>query len=72
MEQTRGSLIGAGPATEEETDEQLRNVDSQQLDLATSPMVPAWGAARAGQASDGVGGQTGEPGLGRAQHPLPP
>ncbi|QPP09930.1 methyltransferase domain-containing protein [Streptomyces bathyalis] len=48
VEQIRGSLLNAGLATEEEIDEHLRNVDSQQLDLATSPMVSAWGRLAVG------------------------
>lgn len=42
MAQIRGRLVEAGLATDEESDEHLRNVDSGRLDLATSPMISAW------------------------------
>jgi hypothetical protein len=41
--QIRDRLIDAGLATDQEIDEHLANVDASALDLATSPMVSAWG-----------------------------
>lgn len=43
VEQVRGRLIAAGIATEAELDQHLLNVGTGRLDLATSPMVSAWG-----------------------------
>lgn len=42
-EQIRDQLIDAGLATESEIAEHLANVVSGKLDLATSPMISAWG-----------------------------
>ena len=42
-EQIRDRLIAAGLATEDEIERHLANVASGRLDLATSPMVSAWG-----------------------------
>jgi hypothetical protein len=42
VEQIRERLISGGLATEDEIARHLSNVDSGQLDLATSPMVSAW------------------------------
>ncbi|GHJ41656.1 hypothetical protein Sm713_72650 [Streptomyces sp. TS71-3] len=39
----RGGLVAAGLATDEEVDRHLANVASGRLDLATSPMISAWG-----------------------------
>jgi SAM-dependent methyltransferase len=43
VEQVREPLIAAGIATEAELSQHLSNVASDRLDLATSPMVTAWG-----------------------------
>jgi SAM-dependent methyltransferase len=43
VEQIRGLLITAGIATAAEIDEHLATVTSGALDLATSPMINAWG-----------------------------
>ncbi|HEX3840191.1 MAG TPA: methyltransferase domain-containing protein [Acidimicrobiales bacterium] len=43
VEQIRQQLVSSGMATEEDIDRHLRNVASGRLDLATSPMVSAWG-----------------------------
>jgi SAM-dependent methyltransferase len=43
VEQIRGQLVEHGLATDAELDQHLRNVDSGRLDLATSPLVSAWG-----------------------------
>jgi SAM-dependent methyltransferase len=41
--QIRGQLVAAGLATADEIEQHLRNVDSGSLDLATSPLITAWG-----------------------------
>lgn len=41
--QIRGRLVAAGLATDAEIDEHLGNVDAGILDLATSPLISAWG-----------------------------
>jgi SAM-dependent methyltransferase len=41
--QIRDRLVAAGLATETEIDEHLANVERGELDLATSPMISAWG-----------------------------
>ena len=41
--QLRDRMLAAGLATDEEIDQHLAHVDSGRLDLATSPMVSAWG-----------------------------
>jgi SAM-dependent methyltransferase len=41
--QIRDRLIGAGLATDEEIDQHLDNIAAGLLDLATSPMISAWG-----------------------------
>jgi SAM-dependent methyltransferase len=43
VEQIRERLVAAGIATEAQVEEHLANVRSGRLDLATSPMVSAWG-----------------------------
>jgi len=43
VEQIRGRLVAAGLATDDEIDEHLSNVRGGRLDLATSPLVSAWG-----------------------------
>ena len=43
VEQVRDALIAAGIATEAELERHLLNVGTGRLDLATSPMVSAWG-----------------------------
>jgi SAM-dependent methyltransferase len=43
VEQIRDRLVAAGVATPAEIDEHLRNVAAGTLDLATSPMITAWG-----------------------------
>ena len=50
--QIRAGLIEGGYATADEIDQHLANVATGQLDLATAPMISAWGRrAPAGQAS---------------------
>jgi hypothetical protein len=44
--QIKRRLLEAGLATEEEIAQHLENVASGVLDLATSPMISAWGALR--------------------------
>jgi hypothetical protein len=46
VEQIRGGLVASGLATDAEIDQHLANVAAGQLDLATSPMVSAWGQRR--------------------------
>lgn len=46
VEQIRERLVAGGIATDAEIDEHLANVDTGQLDLATAPMVSAWGRRR--------------------------
>jgi len=46
MRQIRGQLIEAGLATAEEIAAHLANVESGRLDLATAPMISAWGRRR--------------------------
>jgi hypothetical protein len=41
--QIRDRLLAAGLATAEEIDQHLANLSSGLVDLATSPMVTAWG-----------------------------
>jgi SAM-dependent methyltransferase len=43
VEQVRGPLTAAGIATDAELTQHLANVTNGRLDLATSPMVTAWG-----------------------------
>lgn len=43
VRQIRGRLVAAGLATDEEIDRHLANVATGLLDLATAPMVSAWG-----------------------------
>ncbi|GAA5024336.1 methyltransferase domain-containing protein [Streptomyces siamensis] len=43
VEQIRDRLVGAGLATHEEIDQHLTNVASGSMDLATAPMISAWG-----------------------------
>ncbi len=43
VEQMRERLVAAGLATEAEIDRHLAAVDAGRLDLATSPMISAWG-----------------------------
>jgi ubiquinone/menaquinone biosynthesis C-methylase UbiE len=43
VEQVRHDLVSHGLATDTEIDEHLAHVASGQLDLATSPMISAWG-----------------------------
>jgi SAM-dependent methyltransferase len=43
VEQIRGRLVAAGLATAAEIDEHLSNVAGGQLDLATAPLISAWG-----------------------------
>jgi hypothetical protein len=42
-EQIRDRLLAAGLATAEEVDQHLANLSSGLVDLATSPMITAWG-----------------------------
>jgi len=41
--QIRDRLTAAGLATDEEVDQHLHNIGAGLLDLATSPMISAWG-----------------------------
>ncbi|MEW2546835.1 methyltransferase domain-containing protein [Streptomyces sp. NPDC047002] len=43
VRQIRGRLVAAGLATDEEIDRHLANVAAGRLDLATAPLVSAWG-----------------------------
>ena len=43
VQQIRERLVAAGLATEAEIEQHLTNVASGQLDLATAPMISAWG-----------------------------
>jgi hypothetical protein len=43
VEQIRTRLVTAGIATEEEIDEHLANVRRGDMDLATAPLISAWG-----------------------------
>jgi hypothetical protein len=43
VRQIRGLLVSEGLATDEEIDRHLANVAAGRLDLATAPMVSAWG-----------------------------
>jgi hypothetical protein len=43
IEHVRDRLIAGGRATASEIDRHLENVDAGVLDLATSPMISAWG-----------------------------
>ncbi|WP_031524565.1 methyltransferase domain-containing protein [Streptomyces sp. NRRL F-5123] len=43
VRQIRGRLVAAGLATDEEIDRHLANVATGTMDLATSPMITAWG-----------------------------
>ncbi|WP_432189118.1 methyltransferase domain-containing protein [Streptomyces sp. Tue6028] len=43
VQQIRDRLVGAGLATHEEIDQHLTNVASGSMDLATAPMISAWG-----------------------------
>ena len=49
VEQLRERLVAAGLATETEIEQHLANVATGRLDLATSPMVSAWGRRPTGQ-----------------------
>lgn len=46
VEQVHNLLVSQGLSTPEELDQHLANVASGQLDLATSPMISAWGRRR--------------------------
>ncbi len=48
VEQIRASLVEAGIATDGDIDRHLANVATGRLDLATAPMVSAWGRKPAG------------------------
>ncbi|MFE3828602.1 class I SAM-dependent methyltransferase [Streptomyces sp. NPDC059092] len=43
VRQIRGRLVAEGLATDEEIDRHLANVTAGRLDLATAPMISAWG-----------------------------
>lgn len=43
VEQIRGRLVSGGIATDAEIDEHLRNVATGTMDLATAPLISAWG-----------------------------
>jgi SAM-dependent methyltransferase len=46
VQQIRSRLVAEGLATDEEVDRHLVNVATGQLDLATAPMISAWGRRR--------------------------
>lgn len=48
VRQIRSRLVAAELATHEEIDRQLANVSTGRLDLATAPMVSAWGRRPSG------------------------
>ncbi|MEF3113661.1 methyltransferase [Streptomyces chrestomyceticus] len=54
VQQVRDKLVAAGAATDEEIDRHLANIAAGGLDLATAPMVSAWG--RRPVRADGDGG----------------
>jgi hypothetical protein len=43
VEQVRERLVAAGAATEAEIEQHLANVAGGELDLATAPLISAWG-----------------------------
>ncbi|MYS21379.1 hypothetical protein GA0115240_129416 [Streptomyces sp. DvalAA-14] len=43
VRQIRGRLVAAGLATDDDIDQHLANVATGRLDLATAPMISAWG-----------------------------
>jgi len=43
VEQIRGRLVGAGLATDAEIEQHLAHLAAGVLDVATSPMITAWG-----------------------------
>ncbi len=43
VEQIRGRLVAAGLATDVDIDQHLANINAGDVDLATSPLVSAWG-----------------------------
>jgi hypothetical protein len=43
VRQIRDRLVTSGLATDEEIDRHLKNVATGRLDLATAPLVSAWG-----------------------------
>jgi hypothetical protein len=43
VQQIRSRLIAAGLATEAEIEQHLANVAGGRLDLATAPLISAWG-----------------------------
>ncbi|CAL9360086.1 hypothetical protein SUDANB1_00641 [Streptomyces sp. enrichment culture] len=51
VRQVRDQLVAADLATDEEIDEHLAAVEAGRLDLATSPMISAWGRRPAGDGS---------------------
>jgi len=48
VQQIRDRLVGAGLATDEEIERHLANVATGRLDLATAPMISAWGRRAGG------------------------
>ncbi|KOV96863.1 methyltransferase [Streptomyces sp. NRRL B-1140] len=51
VRQVRDRLVAAGLATDEDIDAHLAAVEAGRLDLATSPMISAWGRKPAGDGS---------------------
>ncbi|NJC72317.1 methyltransferase domain-containing protein [Planosporangium thailandense] len=51
--QIRARLVAAGLATDDEIDQHLANVEAGLLDLATSPMISAWGRRPGGASRRG-------------------
>jgi hypothetical protein len=49
VQQVRGRLVAGGLATDEEIERHLATVAAGRLDLATSPMIPAWGRRSEGR-----------------------
>ncbi|MFI2238830.1 methyltransferase domain-containing protein [Streptomyces chrestomyceticus] len=53
VQQVRDKLVAAGTATDEEIDRHLANIAAGGLDLATAPMVSAWGRRPVSAVGDG-------------------
>lgn len=51
VQQVRDELVTEGLATEEEIERHLANIAAGRLDLATSPMISAWGRRPVGDGS---------------------
>ncbi len=51
VQQVRAKLVAEGLATDEEIEQHLANIAAGRLDLATSPMISAWGRRPVGDGS---------------------